>query len=103
MIKATLNAASPRAREWDRVFATRTVPLESPYPVTNDSPAGVRVFYRVAVAQLTPAQRERLIEHLAVKYNEAPSLVAATLDDPEHGLPILAEDVNVSIDLRAFI
>jgi hypothetical protein len=52
------------------------------------------------VAKLEPHQRRRLLAHIAGKWNLDPAQVQADIDDPQHGVPILAADVTVAIDLR---
>lgn len=93
-----LRPESPRAVDWQRVFGGLTVPLLSPVPTLADSPAGLRHFYSVDVARLAPAARARAVEHIAERFGVARANVEVGLDDPEQGLPILADDIGLTFD-----
>lgn len=97
---AHLARTSPRYQDWLRVFGDSIVPLRSPFAVRASAPGVEGLFYHVLVSALTSEQRQRLVEHLAEKFGEAPGEVERTLDDERHGLPILATDVSVATDLR---
>lgn len=103
-VTATIRPESPPYRDWLRVFGTDQVPIMLPYPVRGSAP-GVESaeFYKLHVPSLTPDQRSRLVEFIAERFGELPSTVEALMDDPEHGVPIKAEDVLVSVDARAFL
>ncbi len=104
MIEATIRRGSARAQEWTDVLGALTVPLESPIEQKAVLPGlGERSVYRVAVGRLSTEQIERLIAHLARKFHIPLEDVRRDLLRAEHGLPILAEDVIVSIPLRAFL
>jgi hypothetical protein len=96
MITGTVRRESPRCQTWLHVFGSTSVPLESPAAVSAWSPEGVlRPFYRVSVQALDAEQRERVVSHLAGAWNLEPAEIERLLDDPKHGLPILADDVIV--------
>ncbi|MGH9685268.1 MAG: hypothetical protein ACRD4S_16860 [Candidatus Acidiferrales bacterium] len=100
---ATIMKDSPRYRQWADVLGTDTVPIESP-----NAHLGVFVgigeaqCYKVAVKQLSPEQIERIVAFVSEKFQiSADEVRDGILGD--HGLPILARDVLVSIDARAFL
>lgn len=95
---------SPRYETWTAVFGAGAVELESPVAATAWSPEGARKeFYKVRVASLTPEQRARLVPHLCARFQLEPAEVERSLDDPEHGLPVLAEDLTVSFSLLRLV
>jgi hypothetical protein len=103
MIKGTLRQDASRSTEWVEVFGTRTIPLESPIEHVAELPGrGPRRFYRVAVKQLSREQLERVARHLSGKFQLPIDEVLRDLAG-EHGLPILADEITVSISLRAFL
>lgn len=85
----------PRGDEWERVLGTRTFRVRSPIPSIADLPGkpGAQV-YMLDLDEITPAQREALITHLAAKFAIARELVAAEIDT---GVPILDEDCTVIV------
>lgn len=96
---ASLRPESPRAADWERVFGDTTIPLASPLPVRASLPIGDRDVYLVDVPKLDEGQVERLVGHLSAKFGLSRSEVREGLLHGE-GLPILAEDVVVSFDVR---
>lgn len=100
MFQATINPESPRAKAFQEIFGGRTIPVLSPLPTRAQGPDGEAQFYRLDVGKLTTEQRRRLVAHISAKWNISPAAVEASIDDPEHGVPILATDVIVPIDLR---
>jgi hypothetical protein len=96
---------APRREDWIAIFGDETMPVTSPVPVRNDAPGlSDKSFYRLDVSRLTPVQRLRLVEYIARKFDIAECEVSRLLDDPEHGMPILADDVfPPTIDMRMVI
>lgn len=92
---------SPRYADWLLVFGRNVVEIKSPVPSKGILPGlGEREVYLVDLSALSSDQRERLHEHLARRFGGTVEEVAATLE--REGLPILAEDVGVAMDLRLF-
>lgn len=99
---ARLSENSPRARDWMRVFGSLEVRLLGPATMHAFDPFGrMRAFYQVDLDALTSEQRDRAIDHVALRFGIRREEVAETLAD--HGLPIAAEDVTVSFDARHFL
>lgn len=94
--KATINRESSRAASWQAVFGSYEVPLQSPMPTLASAP-GIEagLFYLLDLQALTSAQRERLIDYIASKFQIDAREVAETLD--EVGCPILDEDVTITV------
>lgn len=100
---ATISRSNPRRAEWLQVFGTDRLPVLSPTPhAASVACVGARLFYRVDVSSLNEEQRARLASFLSAKWGWSPAEVLASLDDPAHGLPVLAEGVTIGIDARLF-
>lgn len=86
-----------RAAEWKAILGTTTVPIKSFYPVLATLPGHTKaqMVYQLNLDQLTEKQWNRVIQHVATKFEYAIKWVEDLL--PEHGIPILAQDVTVSI------
>lgn len=97
----TSSADAQRRTDWMETFGTEVVPIESPTAVKAISPHHPKgaLFYRVNVKLLSIEQFERVTRHLASKFRISEDDVAEGLRNGE-GLPILAEDVMVSVDAR---
>jgi hypothetical protein len=103
MLTAQILKSSPRYRDWLDVLGTDTVPIESPVPHVGIFPdRGQKECYAVAVKKLSTSQIDKIVGFCAKRFEVPEAEVLASLFG-EHGLPILAEDVLVSIPLRAFI
>lgn len=90
------SADPERAAAWREVFGGDTVILKSPIPGRANLPGkGETEVYEIDIAALTPEQRQRLITHLAAKFELDPDDVDGNLD--QHGCPILSTDVWVTI------
>lgn len=101
---ATISSSSTRAAEWMRVYGSLTIPIKSPVPVAGSAPGLESVrFYHVNVAELTADQRGRLVTFICEKFRRSPAEVERDLDDPDHGVPILADDVTVTFDARMVV
>ena len=94
---ATIDDDDPRAADWQAVFGTLTVPIESPEPHWGHLPGydqPERVF--MLAWWLLPAdQIARLTRHISQKFSLSEPEVTAQL--ARHGVPILAHNVTVAI------
>lgn len=104
MITATLQnlSADPETQRrleiWRAVLGTNTVPILSSVPIPAVLPGiGHQLVYRMDVKALTPKQRQRLVVEMSVRFHETPEQVERDLDDPDHGVPVLASDVHVML------
>ena len=97
MTTATIHETSPRASDWLRVFGRLTdIPLRGPFVIRVNVPGRSNVrAYLLDIAALDPEERLRLVNHIATRFNIPPAEVDRDLD--AEGVPILAEDVLVSI------
>ena len=85
-----------RAKDFEKVFGTATVYIESFIPTLAELPGlGSRNVYKLDMKLITPEQRSRLIDNLSyrfmLEYDEVVRLLA------EHGVPILAEDCIIEV------
>lgn len=86
-----------RAAEWQAVFGTTTVHVQSPIPFEASLPGRPRsLVYLLDLRLISDDQRRKLVEHLARKFGLAKSFVDAELD--AHGVPLLAEDCVATVD-----
>lgn len=98
----TISKDSPRYQEWLEVFGCETVTLLAPVPHKALGPDGtMQRFYKIDLSSLTTEQRFRLLSHLSKKFNISQEVIAQNLDAV--GLPILADDVVVPMDMRFFL
>lgn len=97
VVKAHLHPDSPRAAAWEHVFGGLSVPLVGVNTILMMGPHGMREFYQVDVAALTAEQRARLVDHIAEKFTMPRQEVETGIDDPTRGLPILVEDVSLTL------
>lgn len=99
---ATLFSNSPRYEDWQRILGSDSVPLESPQ-VCRASLGDERdvLIYKLAIAELKPGQRERLVEWICSKFHTDHADVERELE--EKGFPIREADVIVAYSMRAFI
>jgi hypothetical protein len=103
-VEGTILASSPRAGDFLRVYESRTIPLKSPLPTRGRKPDGTEaLFYKVDLAALRPDQLERVVSFAMERFGLSEAEVRQTFDDPDHGLPILADDVTVSTDTPWFL
>lgn len=103
MIAGIINQNSPRRKLWESIFGGPSVPLESPLAVEAEGPDGRRQFYKLAVSELLPGQRAALVRFLSERWKMPLYEVMKLIDDPAHGVPILADDVVVQMELGAFL
>lgn len=93
---AAIRKDSPRAADWLRVFGGLEVPIRSPIAHRAELPGrDPGDVFLLDVAALTAEQTDRLVDFLADRFHADPAEVRADLADPNHGVPILAEDVVV--------
>ena len=95
---AMLAPSSPRYADWLRVFHGAQLPIVTPTPMCAQLPIGEHDVYLVVLELLEEDVRDRLVQHLAEKFNEPVDVARQVL--AQEGLPILAEDLTVSIDAR---
>ena len=91
-----IRAESPRHADWLAAFGGDTVPLSLIPPVHGAVPgmAG-EFFYKADLSRFTPEAVERLVGHLSQRFALTEEEVRRSLDDPEHGLPVLTDDVSL--------
>ena len=100
--EAFLLKDSPRYADWIKVFGVNRVQIRGALPqLANVCDQPDTEIYLLDLNALTSEQRERLVSHLSQKFNLARRKVERDLK--EKGMPILAEDVGVPIDLRYFV
>src|ERR1044072_2767009 len=95
-----LSDRSPRYADWIRVFGTTTVELESPAPRLITVPGRTEPVeaYMLKLSALADDQRDRLVAHIAHRFNiPFPDVRAALM---AQGCPILAEDVGLAFGMR---
>ena len=84
-----------RAKEWESILGTTTVYVKSPFPTLAKLPGrGEALIYELDLDLITDEQRERLVAHLAAKFDVPLAVVQAKLD---LGVPILADDCTVGV------
>ena len=85
----------PRAAEWEAIFGTATICVQSPVAVFANVMGEEQLVYFLDLDTLTPNEFARLVEHLAGKFDlpadELPDLICT------HGVPILAADCVVVV------
>lgn len=96
---AAVKKESPRYADWDRVFNDPGhVPISSPIAERVNLPVGTRPVLFVRYDLLTPGEQARMIIFVAARFHEDPQSVQDALEaDPRHGMPLLAEDVSVTV------
>lgn len=86
-----------RGAEWERVAGTRRFPVRSPIPALAALPGyqTPQRVYLLALDQVEPSRRARILVHLAVKFglNEA----EAAAEIAQAGIPILADQCSVVV------
>jgi len=97
MTTATIHETSPRASDWMHVFGRlNDIPLRGPFAIKVNVPGRSSVSaYLLDVSLLTAEERLRLVNHIANRFNLPPAEVDRDLD--AQGVPVLAEDVLVSV------
>ncbi|MGB9181842.1 MAG: hypothetical protein WCB68_21610 [Pyrinomonadaceae bacterium] len=97
--KAFILESSPRSGEWLKVFGGRDVRVLGPLPKLAQVCGTEDVeIYLLDLDALTEEQRERLVTHLSEKFKIGREELEREI--AEKGVPILAEDVGVPIDMR---
>lgn len=98
-----LVSSSPRYEEWHKIFEDDEVPIEPrrPYPATFGNEPGSIMVYDLAIPELRPVSRERLVDFCVKKFGDSRTEVYREIDSK--GFPIREEDVTIPRSLRAFI
>lgn len=91
-MKAVILRSSPRYDDLLAVLGTDTIEVLDPQ-MRRQVP---RTFYQIDVGALSEAQRCRLTRYLSERWKLAGDVVAKLIDDPAHGVPVLASDVVVT-------
>jgi len=90
--RATISENDPRAELWQYIFGSRSFPLKHPLPMNMGPVVGQG--YEGDATELTPEQRERLIEAMTKKFGITRADVNQSL---LMGIvPIKADGVTVS-------
>jgi hypothetical protein len=98
---ASLNERSPRYADWRRILGSDDVPLESPHEGMAQLGGELDTVYALDLKKLTPEQFSRLVDWIALQFQERPDHVRKDLT--KEGFPIRAADVHVAFSLRAFL
>lgn len=102
LYSAILNPRGPNYQSWRDVLGGEQVPLKSATSVKADLGAEKDVeVYMLNLAAMTLRVRARLLGTLAQRFGVPVYKVEQDLQ--QNGLPIRAEDVIVSISLKAFV
>lgn len=98
---AVISRTSPIYEDWLYVLGSDRVPVESSVakPATAMSQHGVALFYRLDITRLTLAQRARLVDRIAEKWEIELDQIERAFLSP-YGIPILADDVTIVVDER---
>lgn len=105
---AVISQTSPRYEDWLYVLGSDRTPVTSNVAMPATSPGlsreyGIRnvaMFYKLDITRITPEQRSRIVERIAVKWGLDTALVERDIEDPAYGVPILADDVAIILDER---
>lgn len=102
LFSAILRPSTPHYETWLKVLDSNQVPLKSPQSVKADlgDEKNVEV-YLVNLAAMTLKQRARLLGFLSRKFGVP--IYEVEKEIAEKGFPIRAEDVIVSISMRAIV
>jgi predicted nuclease of restriction endonuclease-like RecB superfamily len=75
------------------------VPIVTPITQRVQLPIGVRSVLFVSVRLLTEDERQRMVRHLVARFDIEPEEVESELaTDPDHAVPLLAEDVSILVE-----
>ena len=99
---ARILESSPRYADWVKVFGDNRAPITSPMPHQASLP-GIpnALVYWLDLKAITSEQRARLVAHISERFGIPPDEVERDLD--RDGVPLMAADVHVSIDLRFIV
>lgn len=104
MFYARIKKSSPRYRDWIETVGADRVPIVSPFTHRASAPgqeSGAQ-FYRLAITRLSAVQLDRLYLLLSSRFGVTIEEIHA--DIRAGGIvPVLAEDVVVETDARAFL
>ncbi len=102
LFTAVLNSQSPRYSDWRHVLGHDSVPIKSPQVAKANLGDELDVeVYQLDIEALSPEQRDRLVNFVALKFGVAPVKVEEQLESI--GFPIRAVDVTVGYSMRAFM
>jgi hypothetical protein len=87
-----------RKENFEKLFGTNRVPIESPVPVRANTPQGEKIFYQLNMRFLTPERKERVVEDLSKKFHLTKEFVLENL--PKIGVPIEDKGVDLEIPFR---
>lgn len=103
MMHAKISPTSPRRQTWLEVFGSDTVPVLSCEAVLMHGPDGDRRCYQLDVNKLKMGDYLRVARYLSNRWKLPPDEVTRLMRDPDHGVPIDAQDVTIEADLRLFV
>lgn len=96
MSKVVVSVFGERAEIFKSVFGTNMVCVTSPIPELVMLPGlGKKLIYHLDMTTVTPAQRERLVAHIAVRFDLPADEVEAKVS--EMGVPILADECVITV------
>lgn len=99
---AIISQQSPRYQEWLAVFGTTEIPIVNILVPNKANVLGqIRDVYMLDLRKLTEEQTERLIAHIARKFNV--NIAEVRRDLHQHGVPLLAEDLIITTDQMFFL
>lgn len=85
-----------RKANWLTVYGTDTIPIKSPIPSRANLPGlPSALIYELDLSAISTDQRQRPVTHITKRFDLDPTEVETELD--EEGVPILADDVTVTI------
>jgi hypothetical protein len=96
---ASIRPDSDRAEHWRAVFGdTGRMPITTPIARMAELPIGRRRVLFIKCQELSEGERSRLVRNLAERFSVAPEEIEAQMEqDPNYAVPILDEDVFVTI------
>jgi len=95
IIYARIRHTSPRHPEWVEVFGSDRIPVRAHRHRALFPGKGECDFFFLFLDGISRAARRRLVAHLAERFAETPEEVEKLLEDPKHGVPVLAEDLEL--------
>jgi len=100
----SLRPDSPRAADWLAVFSRLDhIPITGYLPIVADLPDRPNsAIYLLDLPRVTPDERERLVQHIAARFNIPAHEVERYLD--REGCPLLAADtIGPAIPFRLLV
>lgn len=90
-----LTVHGERAADFQRIFGSATVSVESAVPLSLNVGGEERLAYLLDLDELTEEQNNNLVQHLMAKYDATWDQVLDQIEN--NGMPILAEDTTMHI------